>query len=253
MKRICFTVCLALFAVPVLAKETGPVAEVFGCKLNPGKTMTDFDAATKFWQQQVAGIRELDNYLAAVLVPFRARSEYDVLWMGYDDNINALAHGDTAYMAKGGAEVEARFAAAARCDSGLFWTKVLNDTLPEEPNDDNALLELYSCTLRDGKTLGDLEAAHTTFAAANKALHASDAKLANFRFRQLIPYFADTPYDVFYISVNDDFDTFARDATAYVNSKEGPVADAEWAKVIDCESGLWRGHRIHAPRAQKTQ
>jgi hypothetical protein len=247
--RVIFGLIVSLVSTAALAAEVGPVAEAFGCNLRGGKTMADFDAAVAGWQGAAKGIAALDSYGAATLVPIRANSPYDLLWLGVQPNLNAWAKA-----VQPGSEAEraalARLDEAVACESGLFLSAPLRDALAVEESDNEAVVETYACTLNDGKTMADLAAAHAAYAKAGDALSAIDPGLGAYNAVQWTPYLANVPYDVAYFVVFDDLDAWARSNTAFRGSPEGAASDAAFGQVIDCEAGLWRGTAVHRAKAQ---
>jgi hypothetical protein len=246
MKRI-FGVALLVFAGNwAYAAETGPIAELLACKLNPGKTMADVEAANAAVVKAINGVPSLKNYFAAVLVPYRASSTYDYIWLGRNPNLNDWAISDEDYRASADAKAaDARLAGLGKCDSGLYTVKVVHDALPNEKDDNDAVLEIYGCTLRSGKTLADLDTWEQS--KFKPAITELPAPLASFRTQRLTPWLADSPYDAIYMTVNDDVTTFGKTNTAWFASKSGAASDAAVGAIANCESGLWFGRRLHVP------
>jgi len=235
-------------AFAVSAAETGPVGEVFLCKLKSGKTMADFDAAAAVFNKVVAGIDAYKSYFAATLVPFRTDpSGYDVVWVGTAPNLNSWARMAEASLTKPMKESDAAFDAVATCESGLYFTSLLHDALPNEKDDADTVVEAYSCKLNEGKTMADLDEPHRLYKEAVKAMAKTDPKTANFLMVEWERWLANDPDEVTYFQVNDDMESFARSESAYYTSNEGKAAEAAWAKVLNCHNnGLWLGHRVRA-------
>jgi hypothetical protein len=254
MKRtITFFVGLSLSvaAFAVSGAETGPVGEVFVCKFKPGKTMVDFDAATAAFNKAADGLDAYKGYFAATLVPFRTDTPYDVVWIGSLPTLNAFARGADASMSKPMQASQAGFDAVMTCQSGLYFTSLLHDALPNEKGDVDTVVEAYSCKLNEGKTMADLDEPHRLYKEAVKAIAKADPKAAQFLMVEWDRWLANDPDEITYFQVNDDMESFARSETAYYTSNEGKAAEAAWGKVVNCHNnGLWLGHRVRAAAAQ---
>jgi len=190
----------SVLGTTVQAAETTPLAEVFVCTLQPGKTMADVDAKILSWQKDFGSQPAFKDYFAAVWTPLRANTPRDLLWIGVTDNLNEWA----ALAAGLCAASEAHFADVVACESALHFVSTLHEGLVIEPGDDDGIIESYSCTLRDGKTLADLAPAHDAYAKAVDALKRMDPKLAAFQSYQFQPWLATTPFDTYYVTANDD-------------------------------------------------
>jgi hypothetical protein len=228
------------------AAETGTIVETFTCKLRDGKTMADLDAATKYFNEQVDAAGALESYFAAQLVPIRANTEMDVIWIGADPNLNTWANeGDAWQAVPGGAQTQARFDEVVDCESGLFFSSDLYSALPDEDGDTATVIEAFGCTLNEGKTTADLAAAHQAYQTAAAALKA--AGVGNFLTVTWTPYLANAPFDVAYLTVHDDMKAFAATNSVYWTSKEGAASEAEFGKVVKCKSGLYAGSLVREP------
>jgi hypothetical protein len=251
MKRAIGGLVAAVFALGVAtasAAETGPVGEVFLCKLKAGKTMADFDAATAVFNKIVDGIEAYKSYFAATLVPFRTDPMgYDVVWIGSSPNLNAWGRAAQASLTKPLQPSDAAFDAVATCESGLYFTSVLHDALPNEKDDVDTVVEAYSCRLNEGKTMADLDEPHRLYKEAVKAMGKADPKSAQVIMVEWDRWLANDPDEITYFQVNDDLEAFARSESAYYTSSEGKAAEAAWGKVVNCHNnGLWLGHRVRA-------
>jgi len=251
MKRaMTFLVGLSL-AASAMAAEVGPVAEVFVCKLKPGKTLADFDAATAVFNKIADGMEAYKSYFAARLVPYRTDTPYDVVWIGRSPTLNAWAKTADASLTKPMHASDEAFDAVATCQSGLYFTSLLHDALPNEKDDVDTVIEAYSCKLNDGKTVADLDEPHRLYKEAVKAMAKADPTTANFIMVEWERWLANDPDEITYLQVNDDMQSFGRSESAYYSSNEGKAAEAAWAKVLNCHNnGLWLGHRIRAAAAQ---
>jgi len=248
MKKFLSIIVLACIAWSAYGADTGEVVELFACHLKEGKTMADFDAAAAAWKKDVENVAAAKNYFAAVMVPFRAKAEYDLVWIGSNPNLNDWAASAGWTRTAAGQVSQDRFDKVAICDSGLHFSTTLYEAIAEgKPGDPPAALEGYGCTLNKGKTMADVTAAEKTWIAAVNALKAKTPDLAKFSTYRYAPLLADTGYDLIYLSVNHDLAAYAATESAWAASAEGSKADAAIAEAETCKSGLWLGHIVRQP------
>lgn len=131
MKKTMLFGVAACFAWSAYGAETGEIVEIFGCNLKAGKTMADFDATVSGWQKDMEKNEGVKNYFAAVLVPYRAKSDYDVVWLGSNPNLNDWAKGAAIDYTAVGRAAQARFDTASTCDAGLYFGTTLYEGLAE--------------------------------------------------------------------------------------------------------------------------
>jgi hypothetical protein len=242
-----FSLLLAACALVVMpAFATPPVSELFLCNLNPGKTMSDLDATVASWQKSLGVDKAFDRYQASILTPLRANTPYDLIWIGSYPDLNATAEA----MATIGPRSEAHFADVVTCESGLTFADTVYENMPDEPNDDDAIVEVYSCVMKEGKTLADLKTPHEAYVKAMDVLGKTDPALSAFNMYTLTPYLANTPADIVYLSVSDDIRAMAKANSAYLDSPEGQAAEAAWNAVGNCESGVWNGKWVLRRRVE---
>jgi hypothetical protein len=236
---------LIVFCVAPTAFAAGPpIVEVFGCGLNEGKTMADFDHAATAWANQADRLPANASYFAAVLKPYRGATDYDVVWIGSNPNMADWAKAGAAGMAS--ADEQAALAginAAVTCKSALFAETAMYEGLKDEPGDLDAVIESYVCSLKPGKTEKDIDAFDAAYIAASKAL-----KLSTYSTYRWSPLYDRGTVQVAYLTVNDDLDAFAKGFDAWRGSKEGQAADAAAAAALSCDSTLWFGHVLHQPK-----
>jgi hypothetical protein len=162
MRSLCILCFFWLLSPMARAAEAPSLAEVFLCKLQPGKTMADVDATILSWQREFAVQPAFDGYFAAVWTPLRANTPYDLAWIGVTDDLNewaALSEGPRAAS-------EAHFADVVTCESGLHFVSTVYEGLVVESGDDEGIVEAYACTLHDGKTIGDLQSGNDAYLKA---------------------------------------------------------------------------------------
>lgn len=244
MRKLATTLAITLLAIASFvthAAETPNVVEAFTCSYNDGKGPTDLDAAIEFWNTQIDKIDNdaLNGYNAGVLTPLRATLEGDFIWIGGSGNLNATAAALSASMnSKEGQAATARFAEVADCDSNLFFSTPVYTGTPPDEDDGQAIIELYGCTLNDGKSLADAEAAEK---GLSEMASAAKAGINVFRWT---PFLANTPYDLAYIGVHDNLEDFGSFNTMSQTSEDGQANGALFAAAMDCESGLFTGQRV---------
>ena len=243
MKRLLYL--LIVFCIAPTAFSAGPpIVEVFGCKLNEGRTMADFDHAATAWANQADKLPANASYFAAVLKPYRGATTYDVVWVGSNPNMADWAKAGAAGMAS--ADEQAALAginAAVSCESALFAETTMYEGLKDEPGDLDAVIESAVCSVRPGKTMKDVDAYDASFVAASKAL-----KLSTYSSYRWTPLYDRANVQVAYLIVNDDLDAFAKGFDAWTNSKEGQAANDAAASALSCDSALWLGHVLHQPK-----
>ncbi len=241
--------CWSLSSRPAYAAETDAVVEIFACTLKPGKTMADFDAATKFWQTEMKKIGPAQqSYFGVVFTPIRANAPADVYWLGTHPNLNAWARGHAEYAASaGGQSADARFDAVSTCKSGLYFSKALREALPDEEGDVTAVAESYSCTLKPGKTMANVESALAVWNGQVEKLKAADSTAANFSAYMLTPWLANTPVDVLYLVISDDITTFGKVNTQWITSGLSAPSGAAFNDAHSCETGLYATRVVHEP------
>ena len=244
MRKLATTLAITLLAIASFAThaaETANVVEAFTCSYNDGKGPADLDAAIEFWKAQIDMIDNdaLNGYNAGVLTPLRATLEGDFIWIGGAGNLNVAAAALSATTnSKEGQATTARFAEVADCDSNQFFSTPVYVGTPPGEDDGEAIVELYGCTLNDGKTLADAEAAEKGFSEM-----ASAAK-SGFNVFRWTPFLANTPYDLAYIAVHDNLEDFGSFNTMSLTSEDGQASGALFDAAMDCESGLFSGRRV---------
>lgn len=242
MRLLILTALLAI-TVPALAdnhgEQLGGIAETFSCTFNEGKGPEDIWSSAEFFNEQIdkIGSDDLSSYFAAVLLPFRASIDNgDYGWIGYWPDLNTMARGLDDYLtSKEGAAADERFLDVAVC-KGNTWLRT--PLLTNFPDEDNATpeadaVELHWCTLRDGATLTEVEAAEAEFVAVN-----GDAAIAVDRWT---PFLANTTSDLVYLVAHEDLTSFGSWQTAWQTSETGQANGEAFNELMNCESGLFTG------------
>lgn len=234
---------IAFCFVPTALAAGTPIVEVFGCTLREGRTMADFDRAATAWANQADKLPANASYFAAVLKPYFGATDYDVVWIGSNPNMDDWAKAGVAGMASASEQAaQAGFDAVVSCKTALFAETTLYEGLKDEPGDVDAIVESFVCSLKPGKTLKDIDAKDAADIAASKAL-----KLSTYSSYRWSPLYDRAAVQVAYLIVNDDLDAFAKGFDVWMNSKEGQAANAAATSALSCDSALWLGHVLHQP------
>jgi hypothetical protein len=237
---LAFTV-LTIASFAAHAAETANVVEAFTCSYNDGKGPAELDAAIEFWNAQIDKIDNdaLNGYNAGVLTPLRATLEGDFIWIGGAGNLNVAAAALSATTnSEEGQATTARFAEVADCDSNQFFSTPVYVGTPPGEDDGEAIVELYGCTLNDGKSLADAEVAEKHL---SEVVSATKSGINVFRWTTFL---ANTPYDLAYVAVHDNLEDFGSFNTRMQTSEDGQANDALFAAAMDCESGLFTGRQV---------
>lgn len=125
--------------------------------------------------------------------------------------------------------------------SALMLVGVMADAAEVQP----AVLDVFGCSLHEGKTMEDLQGAIDYFNVQREKI--DSAALATYRAYSLTPYRAITPYDLVWIGRWDDAMTMARGNMDYDATPEGQAADARFFGVADCDSGVVLSDQIYGP------
>jgi len=222
-----------------------PLIEVFGCKLNEGRTMVDFGIAAEAWRAQIDKVPAAASYFVALLTPLRGDTPNDVVWIGSNPSVADWAKSEAAQNASADMVAAlAGIAANVSCESALYLETPMYDGLKDKPGDRDAVIETYGCNLKPGKTMKDADADDAAFLAAAKAL-----KPTTYSSYRWTPFYGKATYDVVYLGVNDDLASFAALTETWNASKEGKAANAVDAATFSCDSALWNGHVLRQPEA----
>ena len=244
MRKLAATLAITVLTIASFAThaaETANVVEAFTCSYNDGKGPADLDAAIEFWNAQIDKIDNdaLNGYNAGVLTPLRATLEGDFIWIGGAGNLNVAAAALSATTnSKEGQATTARFAEVADCDSNQFFSTPVYVGTPPGEDDGEAIVELYGCTLNDGKSLADAEVAEKHL---SEVVSETKSGINVFRWTTFL---ANTPYDLAYVAVHDNLEDFGSFNTTMQTSEDGQANGALFAAAMDCESGLFTGRQV---------
>jgi hypothetical protein len=230
------------------AEDIGPIVESFACTLNAGKDMDDLWSAVDFWNKQMDKIDEdvLDGYFAAIVWPLRANIPADFYWIGSTPTLTAMGQGLSAYLnSPAGQAGDARINEVASCKGNTFVQQTLHDGFPEEDaTPDFDVVELYGCTMRHGGSAAASKAADDDLTAKAAA---EGTAVAIYRWQ---PFFANTPFDLVYLSAYEDLPSWAAVNRTWLTSAEGQANAALYAQAMDCETGIFAGRVIRRPAAE---
>ncbi len=237
---------LTLCALPLTAQETPTVGEVFLCTFHEGKSWPDLEAATAVYNSAVAesGIEPANEF---VWRPFRSQADFDFLWAAYYPDLKAWGRGVTGYMgSEAGAVADTLWAAVADCDSAMTLVENIYDSdglqsASRDPRNPNAL-ESYVCTLNEGKTMADLDAAIARW-------HAYVTKLGlPMDVYKRTPFIGTSPTtDVSIFAVHPSVNTFAQTATTYQSAEGFDQVQAGFNEANTCRSSLWLSWQVSPP------
>jgi hypothetical protein len=106
------------------------VIEAYQCKLKHGRNMANVENAHAKWRQYVDAAKSTDPSLAKfsayMLMPWLARTEYDLVYLVVNETFQDFGKLNTAAMTgTAGPAVQAAFDAAMTCEGGLFTGKVV--------------------------------------------------------------------------------------------------------------------------------
>jgi hypothetical protein len=252
MIRLGVLLASVLMAGSAVAAETGPVTEGFACSLRSGKTLDDFDKATAYWSTQMDKIPGGRDVFVTVLKPLRGGGPTDVYWLGTYPNLNVWAKDQAAYEASTeGRAAEASFDKVVTCQSGLWFAQPVYEGLPAAKPDDTSVVEEYRCNLNDGKTMANVEHVHALWKSYIDQAKTTDPALARFSAYVLAPWFADSPYDLTYLIVDDSLADFAKINTAAMTQSPWRPVQAAFDDTMTCDASLLSGKIVRVPPAVK--
>jgi len=245
----CTALSLALIPQISRAAETR-VIEAYACNYNAGKSLDDLHDVVKFYTSQRSKIASpaLQKMVSRIWTPLLGNVPYDFIWFNsnltyreWGESTKAFNNSDT------GAQIQARFDDVATCSrSGLSAQEGLFNNLESKPFPQNSpvVIESFLCTLHDGKSIGDSDAALAAWKPVfEKAVARTGA--SSFVARR-IPIIG-SGFDLSYFAV-------WADEAAYASSNETFNADPDSAKsgalftaAHRCDSALFKGHTLVPP------
>jgi hypothetical protein len=243
--RPVFAITLALlFNQGLLAAESPPIGDFSQCTYKAGKDAGDLDKATAYWQQQMAKIYpEGGSYLGVIYTPIWGSGESDFVWGGFAPNLNDWATGTTEYLSHKEAEVaNARFEAVADCTpANAYVVSQLHQGAEPKPDDNDSIIEVFACTLHDGKTMTNAMAAEKAWNAQAKAM---GYPVSSWRFT---PAWANTQVDLMYMVAHDDLPAFGANNTNWMGYAGSGAINTGFAAAMSCESFVMSAKIVSRP------
>ena len=172
-------------------------------------------------------------------IPTKMRfSVFDRVWTSVD--------GETTYdvysNSKEGQSADARFRAMSTCKMNAYFLEPLYSGYEAAADDDDAVLEIYGCTLNDGQDMGDVQDAEEKWQKQNTAMA---SKITAYRWDNFKTI---SQYDLVYLVVNDDLASFGANTTAWLTTDATQAVDAEFASVMRCDSAVLASQVVHRPK-----
>ena len=106
---------------------------------------------------------------------------------------------------------------------------------PAFADETRAVAEIYACDFVEGKGWSDLEEAAEFYNAQLKKLGSGLEEIGSFAWE---PYRGDVPFDFLWSTNSPNLNEMGRMSLIYDASKEGQAADAKFATVATCRSGV---------------
>ena len=245
------TAIVGLFlALPAYGQTTTQTLQLFGCKLNDGKTVEDVWSLMENFQAAMPRLNNQDEGFASFLwLPFRGASPYDYIWGVQNSDLVSMQKGIASYYESGvGAEIDQQFGATGDCISGIFnSTQIAEGRLGNTADREiDAVVEVFGCTINDGSDMDDIHGTvknwqSQTAAIGSEALDTYEAFL-------MTTYRGGTgESDFIWVGTYPDMATWAQGESDYHGSKQGQEAEARFAKVSRCTSGVWGGYWVVPP------
>jgi hypothetical protein len=235
------------------APPTGGISNVFGCKLNEGKTLDNVWSTMEALAKMQIGRRNGPDPAGSVFLwtPFRTQSEFDYIWGYNSTDLNRMAQDMEDYIASPGAEaMEARMADTGNCVSSIVTSRTLrtgtlSNTADRTPD---AAVETFACSYKDGQDAADLDKAIGYWQTEVEKI--PSAGLKTYSAWLWTPLRGTTPEtDVLWIGAYPDLANWAEGDTSYYASPTGQAIDARINAVVECRSSLWTGYWIVPPAA----
>jgi len=187
---------------------------------------------------------ESSTHIAAIRTPVLGHTESDFFWASLSPNLNEWAAGAETYTSsKEGQAANARFEAVADCSvpNSHVMTTLLYQGVEPDPTDDNDALEIFSCTVSQGKASDNALAAEQACAAQATALK---LPFSSWRFN---PAWANSPTNLVYFVAHDDLKAFPANSTARLTDPSVAGVNAGFADSMICESWVKASQIVHRP------
>ena len=219
---------------PVIAdsheeESEGGVApvEIYACNFNDGKGPGDLDKVVAKWNAYMDD-EGVGDYFAALMYPnYSSDLGFDVGWLGAWRDGHAMGAGTDMWIKKGG-EIGAEFEAVLDCPGHtLFASMRMNEPEDSDDGDNMFVLGFSNCTVEEGKTFEDVEAAQEEW-NAYAAEHGF--KGGSWVLWPIWGNALDAEYDFKYVGSTPNYAT--------LGSNFQLMADGHWRKNEEIWSGL---------------
>jgi hypothetical protein len=120
--------------------------DTFTCNYNDGKGPDDLKKAAADWNVWMDN-QGTNNYGAVTLTPYYYGDDsFDVGWLGFWTNQEAMGEGIDSYLTKGTKQAEG-FSKVVTCDTHEHWATINVKKPKEGPPPDNFVLMFSNCTI----------------------------------------------------------------------------------------------------------
>lgn len=215
--------------------------EIWACSYNDGKGPEDLKPVIGAWNEWMDD-QGHDDYFAAILSPaFFGERAFDFGWLGVWPDGNAMGAGVDSYM-NGGGEVEAQFGEVIDCGQHVLFATMEMRSPPEpEEGDDDFVLAFSNCSINEGHTFEEIQAAQEKWNA-----YADENGFTDGGSWVMWPIWGENveaDYDFKFLGSADDFTSLGAN---YQLMADGHWRQNEeiWAGLLDCDST-----RIYASKA----
>jgi len=215
--------------------------EIYACNFHDGKGPADLNAVTAKWNEWMDD-EGVTDYFAALMYPnFASDLGFDVGWIGGWEDGNAMGTGADRWMSHGG-KLRAEFAEVVECPSHmLFASARMKDPADNGDDDKTFVLSFSNCSIEDGKTFDDVQAAQKEW---NAYADQHGIVGGSWYFWPVWGESADADYDFKAVGASPNYTT--------VGGNFQLMADGHWRKsqeiwdgMLDCDSSrIYTGYMI---------
>jgi hypothetical protein len=139
--------------------------EIFACNFEDGKGPDDLNTVTAKWNEWMDEEGAGDYFAAHMYPNYSTELGFDVGWIGGWRDGNAMGAGTDMWLGSGG-EVGAEFDEVLDCPSHtLFASAQMKDPGDSGEDDNNFVLSFSNCSMQEGKTFEEVEAAQKAWNA----------------------------------------------------------------------------------------
>lgn len=240
---------LLLTAAPGFAQVTAdgmgkivPV-EIYACKFNDGKGMSDLNAVIDDWNE-FSDDSDMDNYAAWLLTPFfyTTEQDFDILWLGAFRDGNAMGQGLQNWIANG-QEVGAGFQEVIDCPAHVAFSSSMYKAPPSGNTPESGLITMMDCELNEGFEYSDIKAAELLWV---EHLTESGSNAAYYHWR---PMFGggDAEFDYKVVFAYPDFVALGSDTEKFLNGGGREVSRQVFDDIDECDDA-----RVYVTRSLRS-